>query len=166
MHKQIIIFLGSNYKSDLVRIEQLLPYYLSTKYKVFCFEFPQFRKIFRIISGFVPLVEKISPNLTVFHSIGFFPWVRNFAILNRINHLINFKLFKVLTGKKINKSTIISFTPETYYLSTEQIQPKQIIYYVYDNYASLPFWKNPGASLQLKKPDKKFIKLKFKKVNL
>ena len=157
MAKQIIIFLGGNYNSDLQRVEQVLPKYLSQSYQTYCFEYPQFRKLFKILLGIIPLTEKISPNLYIYHSFGLFPGGRNIAIFNKINHWLNFKLFNILFKKNEKSTNFISFTPETAYLKNK-IKSKHIIYYAIDDYIALPFWKNYLAKKQFKTLEKKFVK--------
>ena len=158
MSKRIIIFLGCNYKSDLDRIEQKLPVYLSKNNRVLCFEYPQFRKIFKILFGILPVSEKISENLQVFHSFGLFPFGRRISIINKINHIISYKIFKYLRDKKTKKNTVITFTPEYAYLSGKRNSNSKVIYYIIDNYTSLPFWKSRLAKKQFKQLEKKIIR--------
>lgn len=154
------IFLGSNFKGKILRIEQYLPFYLSINNEVICFEYPQFLKLSSILLGKIPLMEKVSPNLLVFHSFGLLPFGRTFSLINYLNHLVNCFLFKLIMGNKIKKPTIIiSFTPEIIYILSQLDLKRKIYYYVLDEYTSLPCWKNPLQKNQLLALEKKMLKV-------
>lgn len=136
--------MGGKFYNDLVRIEQDLPLQLSRSGKTFCFEYPQFRKILDIILFKIPLFEKVTSNLYIYHSIGF-PFGRSIPTINRLNHFINYLVFNSKLNKLITKNyklKIISFTPEIIYIFPLIKKTDLIYYYIIDNYISLPFWKN------------------------
>ena len=145
MAKSVLIFLGGSFSEDLQRVEQVLPKKLSGRYKIICFEFPQFKRMLKIISGKYPLLEKINKNLIIFHSFGLFPWGRNFRLINKINHIFNFWLLRHLK-KDFESEFLLSFTPESVFLLNDGHRFKKVIYYAIDDYVSLPFWQNFMAS--------------------
>ena len=133
----ILLLLGGNFHTSIRYIEQHLPLYLARYSRVICFEYPQFVKFPKLITGSLTLLERINANLIVLHSIGFIPRGRTIPLFNRINHSLNTLILKFLVGKSFD--AIISFTPELA-LVAPLISSNKIIYHVLDEYASLPWW--------------------------
>lgn len=154
-----IILLGGSFHNDIRRTEQFLPHYLSKYGKVICFEYPQFLKLFLIIVGKLKLIEKVTPNLCIYHSFGLLPFGRTFTLINKLNHKINFFLFKFLYNNKRKKYNLISFTPEAYFFAQHFRSISQINYFIIDNYISLPFWDNPLQKKQFKYLEKRMLKI-------
>jgi len=158
MSIKFLIFLGTNFHSKILRIEQYLPRHLAKYGEVYCFEYPKFTKIFEILFKRLPLIEKISSKITVFHSFGFLPFGRSLYLINNFNHIINFSLLKYLLRNNFYNVKIISFTPEIAYLLRHFTSNNNIFYYVIDNYTSLPFWSNSLQKKQFKLLEKKTLK--------
>lgn len=154
--KKVLVVLGGNFDSNIRQAEQNLPRFLSKSHPVICFEFPQFSKLLRIIKREIPILEKISANLTVYHSIGFLPYGRIIPIINIINHFGNYLLLKVFLKKEIDIGKIISFTPEVSLLPIKS--NINLIYHVLDDYETLPWWNNFLSGWQLKKLENLTVK--------
>lgn len=137
----IIVFLGGDFQSPIEGIEQYLPQYVSKYAHVYCFEYPRFKKLFSLLSGRLPVIDKISPSLTVYHSFGILPCWRMFKSLNALNYRFNMFIFNFLFKKYVSGAKIITFTPEIAYIK-DFFPSNDIFYYVIDDYA-LTFWKNP-----------------------
>lgn len=143
-----LIFLGTNYNSPILQIEQYLPLYLSRHASVVCFEYPQFNHLIKIITGEIPLIEKKGRNLIIFHSFGLLPFGRTIIFINFVNHLISFIILRLLFIKNTSRFNIITFTPEVAFLKTI-LKNRHIFYYILDNYLSLPWWNNSFSRIQL-----------------
>lgn len=143
-----LIFLGTNYNSPILQIEQYLPSYLSKYRQVICFEFPQFKQLINIITRKTSLIEKKGHNLIIFHSFGLLPFGRTFIFINFINHFFSFILLKILLRKDIHKFKIITFTTELTFL-LYFLRDTPIFYYIQDNYFASPWWNNILAKIQV-----------------
>lgn len=139
--KSVIIFQGASNLHENWWVENQLPRNLSYYTKVVCFEYPQFSKLFKLILQKIPLIENKKKNLIIFHSFGLFPFGRIFIPINYINHIFNFFLFLFLIVIKTDYTNVITFTPELSFVLLF-ISNVPIIYYVSDDYTTLPSWKN------------------------
>jgi len=158
MLQQLILFLGGDFYYDLKRTEYHLPRHLSKYYSVYCFEFPQFLKLVKVLTGKLHFIEKINSSLTVFHTFGILPFGRSFPVLNKVNHLLNYYILKLFFRKTFQNSLLISLTPELVYLIPRIEKIHQIIYYVNDEYTSLPAWSNRFQKKQFLSLENKLLK--------
>lgn len=148
MLNKFLVFLGTDYRLTPPQIEHHLPSYLSQKFKIVCFEYPRFKKLFDLILGKNNLIELVNTHLTVFHSFGILPMGRLFTPINWINHNLNFFIFRALLKKSLDDYKIITFTPELG-LIIHLPQNPQIIYHILDDYPALSWWKHPLSQIQL-----------------
>lgn len=175
-NKNILFVPGCSYQSPIKQIDQYLPEYLSKTHKVILFEFPQFAKIFSLLTGKFPLYEKTNSNFFVFHSFGILPFGRSVSFINAINHKINFYLLKKFALNNLNNYKVITFTPEAVLLP---LNSQKLIYHVLDEYSSLDWWYSKRPRNQLINLEKKLLKqtakivtvspflaAKYKKTNL
>lgn len=159
--KNIIIFLMGNYSTKIPQIDTTLPDNLSKYSIVYCFEYPQFLKLINLIRQKTPLMELISPKLIVYHSIGILPFGRIFLPINALNYFVNNIIFRILVRKFTFKMTPITLTPEYSFLTFfYKIKP---LYFVTDNFSSLPWWNNIFAKFQLSLLDE-YLSFKAKKI--
>lgn len=154
------ILIGTRSHDILSAIEKHLPAYLSKNNHVFCVEYPQFLQSWKIIFTWKPLLEKISPKLYIFHSIGLFPFGRSFMMINHFNHWINRLILKYVVKYQIAdaKTCIITFTPELVFFASE-ISNNNIYYYVTDEFTSFPYWKNILQRKQFIYLEKELLKI-------
>ncbi len=153
-----MIFLGTKYNTSILFVEQGLAKYLSEYYQIICFEYPRFTTLFKLLSNRIPLLEKKSKNLIIYHSFGILPFGRVFLPINFLNHLINYMILQILLNKFISKIVlIITFTPEFSYISFIS-NYKLLIYHVTDNYKVMPWWDNFLSNIQLDLIEKSLIK--------
>ena len=153
----ILLVSGSRFKSPIRHIDQHLPRYLAKYAHVVFFEFPQFKKLFQVFTGKLPITERINEHLTVFHSIGLLPWGRYIPIFNKFNHIFNSLLLRQTVG--IQYDIIITFTPE-YALIDHYVKSGKVIYHVLDNYSSLPWWgSKKSGRRQLRNLESRTLKL-------
>ncbi|MBI2616834.1 glycosyltransferase [Candidatus Gottesmanbacteria bacterium] len=160
MIKDNVILLGGPFLNDLDRIEQTLPKYLSRYRKVHCFEYPRFKNLVLVFLRKIKLSERVNTNLTIFHSIGLLPFGRNIPLINKLNHVFNYIIFTSITSLSNRAYNIISFTPEISYLFNQLNtinSTHRVIYYVLDNYMSLPYWSNNLQRNQLKSLERKTL---------
>lgn len=159
MNEKIIIFLGGQFQTPIKGVEQYLPEYLSKYTTVYCFEYPRFKKLFELILKKSPLFSKHSSHLIIYHSFGILPCWRQIGFINELNHKINYELFSHFIRKKKDKQIkLISFTPEASFV-IERKNLSNIIYYVIDDYLSLPFWSNRFQRKHFLNLEKKMIYL-------
>lgn len=142
-----IVLLGSNYRTEtgIEGVEQQLPRLLSRYGKVYCFEYPQFKKSLKILNGSFPLFEKIGRNLHIFRSCGLLPYGRSVPYINRLNHVLNYRFFQRVMKTISSPIITIAFTPEVVYLPHLINRSEKVFYYVTDNYYALPFWSGRGG---------------------
>ncbi len=159
--KKYLIISGIQYHNPIKGMERSLPIYLSKYRNVLYFEFPQFIKLILLLSGRYSLVEKISKNLTIFHSFGLLPFGRKIRLINIINHKFNFLLMKLVFGNKIKNSQIITFTPEAVLLP-KYYKAETFFYYIVDEYTSLPQWKDTLQKKQFEYLENKLIRISKK----
>ncbi|KKS98418.1 MAG: group 1 glycosyl transferase [Candidatus Gottesmanbacteria bacterium GW2011_GWA2_43_14] len=152
--KQIVVLSGGNYYSDLVRIEQMLPGFLSKHYQVLFIEYPKFSRIIRLIAGKQTYLEKVNNQLTVIHTFGLLPCGRSVAQINLLNHRLNYFLVKNLINKKY---LLLSFTPEAVLIPLLMSGANRVYYWVIDDYVTLPFWNNPWQKRQFRYLDKLMV---------
>jgi len=139
----ILLVLGGNFHTSIRQIEQHASQFLAIYARVVCFEYPQFVKLPKVVTGTLPLIEHISNNLTVFHSFGMLPGGRTFHAINRLNHAVTSQLLKITLGSSFD--IVITYTPE-YALIAPHIKAKKVIYHVLDDYESLPWWGLKNSS--------------------
>ncbi|KKS98430.1 MAG: hypothetical protein UV73_C0002G0144 [Candidatus Gottesmanbacteria bacterium GW2011_GWA2_43_14] len=139
-----IVFTGGNYDNGIKGIEQYLPERLAASgNKVVSIEYPRFRNLLFALTDGYRRIEG-SRNLIKIRSVGL-PFGRKIPSINRFNHMLNWTVISKLV--KIDKPSVISFTPEYSYIQ-HLINPRKLIYYVTDNYFSLPFWRNFHSELK------------------
>lgn len=156
--KSVIVFLGAEYNSLTPWAEQYLPIHLSRYAKVLCFEYPRFTTLYKIFVGKVPLIEKKSNKLIIYHSFGIIPFGRKFLLLNFLNHFINLLFLKMFFKRYLTNTTIITFTPE-YIFASSLFKNCSVFYHVLDEYTSLPWWNSTLQKSQFKILEKMIIKI-------
>lgn len=160
LRMNFVVLLGSNYNTDngIEGVEQHLPRLLTRYGNVYCFEYPQFTKTFKILGKSLPLIEKFNSNLYVVHTFGLMPFGHQFSSINRINHALNAKIFQKDIENISAPITTISFTPEVIYLPQIIKKSRKIFYYVTDNYYAMPYWSGRGNNQLRQLETKLFLK--------
>src|SRR3989338_11346600 len=157
MKSNILIFLGTNYRQDPPQIEFFLPKYLSQTRKIYCFEYPRFKRLFQLLFRRVTLIEKENSNLIIFHSFAILPYGRTFSVINAINHNMNYVIFNKFFNTDLNQFKVITFTPEISYLK-KFLEAQNIIYHILEDYVTLPWWSSNRSQNQFKKLELHLLK--------
>ena len=135
-YSNVLIFLGTRFHQPINHIEQYLSTHLAKYKSVYCFEYPYFYNLLKLVTGRIPLIETISDKLIIYHSFGIVPFGRSVILFNYLNHQINYFVFCLITRLSATDTKIITFTAELALLPSLFALP--ILYFVIDDYTSYP----------------------------
>lgn len=155
----ITCFLGESYFNNKIKgYHQYLPLYLSKTKHIYCIEYPQFKKLFKILFHRLPLLERISSTLMIYHSFGLLPFGRTYRWINRINYSLNYYLIKLKCKDIFSSSTFVTFTPELSILLPYLPYKKKIYYCIVDYLKGTPAWKSMYSKKQFDYLENKLLK--------
>lgn len=153
----LLVLIGGTFQEELPRIEETVCRQLSDNFEVTGVEYPRFKNLFDLLTGRYSLVERINHHLKIIHSVGL-PSARRHLWLNRLNHAFNRLILPPEIKNSLDQAILLSFTPEAVFWPEILGKAAGIIYFVVDDYPSLPAWKHPSSQKLFRHLENRFLK--------
>ena len=153
----LLVLIGGTFQEELPRIEEAVCRQLSDSFEVTGVEYPRFKNLLHLLTGRYSSVERINHHLKIIHLFGL-PFARRQEWLNRLNHNFNRLILPPEIKKSLNQAILLSFTPEAMFWPEFLGKVDKIIYFVVDDYPSLPAWKHPGSQKLFRYLENRFLK--------
>ena len=153
----LLVLIGGTFQEGLPRIEEAVCRKLSDSFEVTGVEYPRFKNLLHLLTGRYSFVERINHHLKIIHSFGL-PSARQCLWLNRLNHGFNRLILPRDIKNSLKQTILLTFTPEAVFLPEILGKAAKIIYFVVDDYPSLPAWKHPSSQRHFRYLEKQFLK--------